>query len=658
MDAERAKLIQVAGLLHPEFYESLDRYQPLSDLLNQVEQVLPAGWRVMRSGLWHQVQAPAAQVPVQGWKIHLSATYANLEAILQIVLTVCLDHHVPFKFACDKRMFLLINRKFWGRGASGKFITIYPKDEAQFRLLLDELYTRLKGFEGPYILSDRRYKDCKVLYYRYGGLKGLMRTNYQGVSEAVLLTPEGQEIPDAREPQFTVPPWVADPFPEEEAADDTELLNGRYAIQNALHFSNSGGVYEALDVTTGEVVVIKEARPHTNSDEHGNDQIKLMQKEWRLLNRLKETGITPRPIDLFWEWEHLFLVESFAKGVPARRYAAQNSAILKLNATQNDMHEYLRSVEIVGIKVARALQTMHDHGIIFGDVSLANIMINPEDLAVTLIDLEGACEVGVDEDTCLYTPGFTTRDRASRFAPTFEDDDYALGSVLLGLLMPIQVLKELKPDAHQVFLTEIQKDFGLSAELAAVIRGLLNEEASTRMRLPDVIALLDKTQIQAKMPAAPVTFTTESVQQTLRGVGEYMLSAADLKRTNRPFPVDPGNRLPLELGHGALGVIYALHRLHGEVPGEIMDWLLRQEFQPDRYPAGLYTGLSGVAWVLAELGQIDRALDAHRMAANHMHLFTAADLFNGTSGFGLGSLHLWQRTGRQQFLDQALRVGD
>ena len=52
---------------------------------------------------------------------------------------------------------------------TGKFITIYP-NEGEFIPLLDELHSALSNQpRGPYILTDKRWKNGNV-YYRYGGL--------------------------------------------------------------------------------------------------------------------------------------------------------------------------------------------------------------------------------------------------------------------------------------------------------------------------------------------------------------------------------------------------------------------------------------------------------------------------------------------------------
>jgi serine/threonine protein kinase len=542
---------------------------------------------------------------------------------------------------------------------AGKFITIYPQGEDQFKQLLEDLYGELKQFEGPYILSDRRYKDCKVLHYRYGGITPLDRITTAGSRVPVIVSPDGHALPDLRTPSFEPPAWVTDPFPSDEVEDEVPVLkDGRYLVTDALSFSNAGGVYSALDTETGQEVVIKEARPHTVFDLLGEDVIKLRKKEWRLLNRLKQTGLAPQPLDLFWEWEHLFLVESFAQGIPIERFAPQYDPIVKIDASEEQLRQYFDKIAIIGCNVARALRVAHDHGIVIGDVSHSNIMVDPSDLNVTLIDLEGAFELGADERASLVTPGFAAKERRTRQIPRFADDYYALGSVLLSLLHPIQAVLDINPRAHTIFLEELEQDYRLPHELVSTILSLMDEVEENRPKPETVEITLADIDMNPQKPPAPADIPADEVTVTLQGISEFILKAATPACHDRLFPADPRMNTPLNVSYGALGVAYALKQLKEEVPNEVMDWIVRHELRPSVYPPSLYVGLSGIAWVLAELGYPEMSIDALDKAKNHDLLFESADLFCGISGFGLASLYFWLRNQEQRFLQQAVQAGE
>ncbi|ONN27565.1 hypothetical protein XJ44_03315 [Thermosipho affectus] len=104
----------------------------------------------------------------------------------------------------------VLNSKQFSRGSSGKFITIYPRDEKIFEKVLEDLHDKLYFEEGPYILSDRRYKEEGILYYRYGGLKKHFMIDITGRKIPIIFAPNGQKIEDKRLPYYRTPYWVKD----------------------------------------------------------------------------------------------------------------------------------------------------------------------------------------------------------------------------------------------------------------------------------------------------------------------------------------------------------------------------------------------------------------------------------------------------------------
>lgn len=302
--------------LTPQWYEPFDRYTPNDELLRVIRAVIPPTWRLRRDSIWFYVFPPDVNLPQQGWKIHISATHTNCEEILRTVAKICLQMGTPFKFNLDRWLVLHSTHKGWPRQASGKFVTIYPLNDQHFRALIDALYLSLQHCVGPYILSDKRYKDARVLYYRYGGIDGAQILTSSGDQQPMLVSPNGELVPDVRMPYWSPPPWVVDPFEEANGeASEPTLKDGRYRIEGALAFSVTGGVYLALDQTTGDSVVIKEARPATGVDENGTDAVDRLRKEYRLLQKLHHTGITPRPLICSMIGKTCFLLRSIFRDV-------------------------------------------------------------------------------------------------------------------------------------------------------------------------------------------------------------------------------------------------------------------------------------------------------------------------------------------------------
>lgn len=204
--------------------------------------------------LWQNVftfwNPDKSKVPKQGWKIHISCFFNNYQEILDIVTEYCFKHQISFKYVNNKKILLYLLSKNANRSESGKFITIYPECDQTFAKVVRELYQKLKYFEGPYILSDKRYLDAKVIYYRYGS----------NTEDNAMVFKEGQ-LKDERLPYYREIPYVNDPLTENTVEDNVETyLEKNYNDIKPIVFSNAGGIYEAT-YNKKQSVILKKARP-------------------------------------------------------------------------------------------------------------------------------------------------------------------------------------------------------------------------------------------------------------------------------------------------------------------------------------------------------------------------------------------------------------
>ncbi len=647
----KIKYMSEALIIESDFYETLSDYRPDNDIRRFVEEVLPDTWRIKAENVWQHCSPPKSDLIIQGWKIHISATPLNLHEIVEASIPVIAQHGTAFKFAADRFIFSEMNSKRWSRGGSGKFMTVYPADEEAFKHLIQALYEVLKDFSGPYILSDKRYKDCKVLYYRYGGVASLSSLDPSGQELSFLVAPNGSKYEDIRTPYFNPPPWAVDPFPTEDVDEELVLDNGRFLVLDCLSYSNTGGVYQATDTTTGETVVVKEARPFIDVGMDGADVTNRLEKEHRVLERLKSTGLTAKPLSLFYEWEHRFLAQQLIEGETLSDFVGQRDITLKASCTPEDVAAWFNELKCVVINLANAIQTVHAHGIIVGDLSLGNVLIDPSTLEVKLIDLEGASEMDSDERSGMFTYGFTPKDRSQRNTARLEDDLYALGALILAFCTPAAILAPLHADAPAKFLDAILKDFGLDLGLKKIVLRLLSEKEDERPGLDEVVecfrALKTVPEIKhhCQKPSKLVSLN--------RSIAQYILSTASFDRTDRLFPNDIEAKNPLSIDHGALGVVYVLKHLLGNVPKDVMRWINSRLPDFVHYVPGLYNGTSGMAWVLSVLGQADDALELLDNAYHHPLLYQASGLGTGAAGVGLSHLNQWYAIGNENSLLRA-----
>ncbi len=129
------------------------------------------------------------------------------------------------------------------------------------------------------------------------------------------------------------------------------------------------------------------------------------------------------------------------------------------------------------------VQAVHSRGVLLGDLSADNVLIDPLSGSLWLIDFESAAGMEDDADWQQYavrwtTPGFCRPERlvATRLCP--EDDLFALAMVLFNALAGVERLFDLHPDARMTFLRRFT-ELGIPPEAAQVIAALVNGDAST-----------------------------------------------------------------------------------------------------------------------------------------------------------------------------------
>ncbi|MCD0174686.1 class III lanthionine synthetase LanKC [Deinococcus sp. 14RED07] len=651
-----AQDILTETLVSPDFYEPLSSYKPKTEYLDVVRSALPVPWRMTPGAFWTQCVPLRPTLPIQGWKIHISGDIQTAAETLRLAVPTLVAHEVTFKFASDGFVLGLMNSKSWARGSSGKLMTIYPRDEQEFVTLLESLHQALRGQSGPYILSDRRYKDSRVVYYRYGGIRAMTRTFVDGQQQSLILTPDHREVEDCRAPYFSPPSWVTDPVPAEPEVPGSGLLGERYRVKRALNFTNSGGVYLAEDIQTGKTVVLKEARPHTSVDHQGNDAPSLLRKEFRLLTLLQSTGVTPVPYGFFQEWEHMYLAQEFIGGNALRSFAAANVDASRSPRDSATYREWREQVRQLAIGVIQAVQCVHDHGVIIGDISLGNMILN-EAGHVQLIDFEGAYQADYDPPIMLTTPGFMAPDRFRREVPLITDDLYAVGAALMSLVSLVPMLTPIKPDTIEVFSQSIDEEIGLPRGLRDAVLGLTAQAPGDRISLTTALQLVSQQDDwSVVIRSSPEPFMPARYLEAARRIASYTMSVAQFDRDDKLFPSGPRTLNPLSVDHGALGVARMLNHVTGEVPARVMDWIERRPVSMNDYFPGLYNGLSGVAWSLLDLGCERRAEQALHLAGRHPLLYQSVALVDGAAGYGLTCLRFYQSGQQEKYLDEALRV--
>ena len=59
---------------------------------------IPKEWSKHIHGPWTSLTSPNTELPIQGWKIHVTATLDNAQSILDAVCSYCFEHGLTFKY--------------------------------------------------------------------------------------------------------------------------------------------------------------------------------------------------------------------------------------------------------------------------------------------------------------------------------------------------------------------------------------------------------------------------------------------------------------------------------------------------------------------------------------------------------------------------------
>jgi tRNA A-37 threonylcarbamoyl transferase component Bud32 len=437
------------------FYDRVDQrrtdYPDFSIFVRSV----PDGWEHVATETWMHYAPQGSSMPPQGWKIHVASCLDDAERVLAAVWDYCVPRKVAFKFLRSRQVMLMHNSKAAFRGSSGKLVTIYPLDERQLEITLKELDAILAGVKGPYILSDLRYGEGP-LFVRYGGFTPQYCLTESGERVPAIENGEGRLVPDVRGFTFSPPSWV--PLleflePHLAARNAVTFAGLPYEIENVIQFSNGGGVYLGRDLRTQERVVLKEARPHAGLDVVGRDAVTRIQHERDILQRLSGLDVVPALRDYFTLGDHHFLVEEFIDGNQLQRLLVRKYPLTHPDFFEETVADYTEWALDMLARVERAVDALHQRGVVFGDLHPLNILLSTEDRLV-LIDFEVASLVEHHARSVLAHPAFNApADRQG-----VDVDRYALACLRIGMFAPqTTILLGLHP-AKAVHLAQLVTD--------------------------------------------------------------------------------------------------------------------------------------------------------------------------------------------------------
>ena len=159
------------------------------------------------------------------------------------------------------------------------------------------------------ILTDKQWQNSNV-FFRYGALKPRF-SNEKNVP--VIVTPQGDLIPDKELPLYSLPSFVDEPIYVKENNYFIEYSNGKltdYQIDSAVHLVITVGCISLRE--TAKNISLKKGEKNVGvSDRSCLDAFHRIKHEYQILRSLSPLSDVVNAVDCFDVWNHAFLVEDF-----------------------------------------------------------------------------------------------------------------------------------------------------------------------------------------------------------------------------------------------------------------------------------------------------------------------------------------------------------
>ncbi|WP_139200095.1 class III lanthionine synthetase LanKC [Curtobacterium sp. MCBA15_008] len=593
---------------------------------------LPDGWVRRRSDGWTFLAPSDVLLPRQGWKVHVSATAADTTRTLRDVARYCFATEIPFKYLSTEAVYLAANQKYAERSGSGKFITIYPEDDTATEQVCEDLDSLLGGRPGPYILSDVRFRHGPV-YVRYGGFQLATVLNEAGASVPAITAPDGSLVPDERNPWFSPPSWLELPgfvATAVEALGSDDRPDGfNYDVEDALHFSNGGGVYSANDLRTGARVVLKEGRPDAGITADGRDAATRVRDEAAVLRQLDGAGYAPKLIETLSVEGHEFLVEEFIAGRTLNKSSVERMPLIRAGSSIEERHVYRDWAMPILWAIRNAVHDLHARGLVFGDVHPENIIIT-DDNAPVLVDFEMTSRADAPPPPVMGAPGYVPPDGRVGV----DADNYALGVLHLALFVPLGSLLALDPSKAPQLLETVVKQFDLDSSFETTVLDLLGP-------VPESVDGSHERRAARSVAQTWDVHTTLGLEEVLNAISTGIADSADFSRDDRLYPgdIEQFHSNGWNLAWGAIGVLGSGSISSEQLAARTERWIrhsIAESTARGTAPLGLFDGLSGLQCTQAMqsrgLGDFTRRLQQTDLEQ------LDSTLASGLAGIGLASL--------------------
>src|SRR5215213_1799138 len=438
------------------------------------------------SSFWRYSRLPAASDPIQGWKLHVSATLLTANTVLERLGPFLTGLQVLFKAPCSLEEVCRINSGvYYGYSQVGKCFTIYPATDASSVELARRIHELLRGVAGPTIPFDSRYSLDSPVFYRYGSFKPQRLTVENAGSLKAIRDPGGSLVVDRRD--CVAPAWVTNPFPDNSSDNEWQTSNTNFRVVRALSQRGKGGVYLAIHFAepAPRKCILKEGRLLGEVGFDGRDGRWRVRKERKALTSLARHGVSvPEVLSFFTANANAYLAIEYIEGQTLEKFLKLRQRRLPLT----------QAVDFIR-QIAKILECIHSAGWVWRDCKPANLILSAG-RQLRPVDFEGSCRIGDRNPLGWGTKQYVPRQmRKGESVAQASADLYALGVTAYYL-----ITGHFPDESNTVPVERLRRN--VPVEIKTLIAELLNEDSQMCPTASEVVQRLNAAVEVMKLKVA------------------------------------------------------------------------------------------------------------------------------------------------------------
>lgn len=353
------------------------------------------------NSIWRFNKKIPNNYPLQGWKMHISATILNAIEIFQRISGVLRNFEVVFKGPKSILELKKLNcGLYYGYSQVGKCFTVYPKNFEQALEIANQIVSVTKGLYGPTIPYDFKFKEKSIVYFRYGAFIVLKMENSDGTIIPAIKNQYGVLEPDIRD-RIHCPEWIDIPKEIAKTEKKSEIFCTKFLPYKALSLRGKGGVYLGLNLTRNpiEICFMKEGSRYGETEIDGRDGFWRVKHESIVLEQLLSANVkVPQVYEKFTIDNHFYIITEYIQGENLQN-------ILTKRVSLNKALYYC-------LEIAKLLNDVHLAGWIWRDCKPANLIMSKSGFVP--VDFEGACRIDEPDRHQWGTNGYLAPETFSR----------------------------------------------------------------------------------------------------------------------------------------------------------------------------------------------------------------------------------------------------